>query len=137
MNHLKHLSLFLVLLLLPGCTLLESYLTPKFDSNEYAAITEIRHLAGEGKSQCATSDQAKLTARKLESRTRYYQLYSEQIPRNYNGLKAAAALDSMAAGLVAHYNGNKIPSTEFCKLKFEGIEMAAANIQHTIGNRPR
>jgi hypothetical protein len=73
----------------------------------------------------------------MANKTELFEAYSEQLPSNGDGIKAAQALNEIAQGLVKQYNEQGKVSPLFCKLKFEGIEHSADTIQHVLGNRPR
>jgi hypothetical protein len=122
---------------LSGCALIDAYLMAGFDPNEYQLITEIRVEAERSKAQCSDAIVSKINAQIVSSKTHLFERYSEEIPRNKNGLSAARSLNEIAQGLVIRYNGVQPVSTAFCKLKFESIESSAKLMQHVTGNRPR
>jgi hypothetical protein len=129
--------LLLAIVLLNGCTLVDAYLMTKYDPNEYNLITLIRSDAARFKTTCADAGLSKNNAIRLANETAMFKNYSENIPRNADGFKAATSLNEIAVGLVDRYNSNDTVSQIFCKLKFEGIEHSASLMQHTIGNKPR
>lgn len=122
---------------LSGCALIDAYLMAGFDPNEYQMITVIRVEAERSKTQCADATVSKINAQVVSGKTHLFERYSEEIPRNKNGLSAAKSLNEIAQGLLVRYNGTQPVSATFCKLKFESIESSAKLIQHIIGNRPR
>jgi hypothetical protein len=127
----------LILLTLPGCTMLDAYFMTKYDPNEYQAAAEIRARAGQFKSHCDNATVSKEHAKQITESTNFFMIYSEQIPNNKDNVHASRELNDIAQGLNSHYQTGKPVSTTFCKLKFEEIEMAAATLQHVIGKRPR
>jgi len=129
--------LIALVLVLPGCTLIDAYLMAGFDPNEYMLITEIRTTAETSKALCDDATVSKRNAAAIASKTHLFERYSEEIPRNDNGIKAAKSLNEIAQGLAVRYNSPEPVSPVFCKLKFGGIENGAKVMQHVIGNRPR
>jgi hypothetical protein len=122
---------------LNGCTVIDAFLMTKYDPSEYRIITEIRTDANQAKSECSNPLTSSVNAVSLASKTALFQNYSENIPRNENGFRAAKALNEIAQGLSQRYQGKDPVSPIFCKLKFESVENSATLIQHTLGNRPR
>jgi hypothetical protein len=127
----------LLVSVLPGCTLIDAYLMAGFDPNEYLLITQIRTDAEAAKAQCDNVVASKSNAQAIAGKTQLFERYSEEIPRNDNGVSAAKSLNEIAQGLATRYAGTQPVSPVFCKLKFEGIESSAKVIQHVVGNRPR
>ena len=134
---MRKLLLMLLVSVLPGCTLIDAYLMAGFDPNEYLLITQIRTDAEAAKAQCDNVVASKSNAQSISGRTQLFERYSEEIPRNDNGVSAAKSLNEIAQGLATRYAGTQPVSPVFCKLKFEGIESSAKVIQHVVGNRPR
>lgn len=133
----KLLALCVAIGALNGCTIIDAYLMTKYDPNEYRIITEIRTDAGRSKAECANPLISATNAVAIASKTSLFVNYSENIPRNDDGFKAAKSLNEIAQGLSIRYQGSDTVSPVFCKLKFESIENSASLIQHTLGNRPR
>lgn len=131
------LVLSILVSVLPGCTLIDAYLMTGFDPNEYRIVTEIRVDAELAKSQCDNANTSKISAQSVAIKTHLFERYSEEIPRNSNGISAAKSLNEIAQGLATRYNSTQPVGPLFCKLKFEGIENSAKVMQHVIGNRPR
>ena len=133
---MKRLSIVLVALVLNGCALYDALMLTGFDSNEYYLVTQIRTDAQVYKTQCENPALAPANAQAIALKTRLFQNYSEQIPRNENGIKASEGLNEIAQGLNDAYKKG-MPSPVFCKLKYGSIENTAYVIQHVVGNRPR
>ena len=134
---MRKLIMTLLVAALPGCTLIDAYLMAGFDPNEYLLVTQIRTDAEAAKAQCDNVVVSKANAQVMASKTQLFERYSEEIPRNANGVSAARSLNEIAHGLAVRYAGAQPVSPVFCKLKFEGIESSAKVIQHVVGNRPR
>jgi hypothetical protein len=134
---MKRLAVLLSVLALNGCAIYDAYMMTGFDNNEYLLITQIRVDADTYKTQCDNPILAPQNALAISSRTHLFEVYSEKIPRNTNGLAAAKKLNDIARGLSLAYGSNPQPSVMYCKLKYTSIENSAALIQHVVGNRPR
>ena len=129
----------LIVLLLPllsSCAVYDVITLTGFDPNEYRIITEIRVDANHYKNACANPLVAQTNAVAIANKTDLFEIYSEQIPGNDDGYKAAKSLNEIAQGLARRYDTPPVP-TLFCKLKYTSIENSAKVIQHTLGNRPR
>ena len=122
--------------LLSSCAVYDAVMMTGFDPNEYRIITEIRVDASHYKTQCSNPLLAQSNAVAMANKTDLFEVYSEQIPNNPDGYKAATTLNEIAQGLVKRYDTPPVPDL-FCKLKYGSIENSAKVIQHVIGNRPR
>ena len=109
----------------------------KFDNIEYRQITEIRVDASMYKNQCSNPLLAQSHATALAYKTELYEKYSQELPHNDNGYKAAKSLNEIAQGLATRYTESTPVSPLFCKLKMSNVENTAEIIQHVIGSRPR
>lgn len=107
-----------------------------YDPNEYLLITQIRVDSAHYREQCANPVLAPANATAMTRQTNLYEKYSQQIPRNENGYKAAQALNEISQGLNTAYVKGPV-STVFCKLKYNNIEHSATLIQRTTAGRPR
>jgi len=129
----------LIVLLLPllsSCAVYDAITMTGFDPNEYRIITEIRVDANHYKDACANPLIAQTNAVAMAYKTDLFEIYSEQIPGNDAGYKAAKSLNEIAQGLTRRYDIQPVPPI-LCKLKYSSIESSAKVIQHTLGNRPR
>ena len=133
----KLIALVAVVLSLNGCAVYDAYMMTGFDGNEYQLITQVRVDANKFKDQCNDVNLSVANANTIAYETRTFMFYSEEIPRNSNGINASKSLNEIAQGLVDRYKTTAPVSELFCKLKFESIEHSAQTIQHVIGKRPR
>ena len=117
----KLLLIIGLVILLPGCALVDAYLMTKYDPNEYKLITEIRADAQLSKKNCDDNNASKMNARIIASKTHLFELYSQEIPRNQNVISASKDLNEIAQGLETRYNQPTPVSAAYCKLKFESI----------------
>jgi len=127
----------ILLPLLTSCAVYDAVTMTKYDPNEYLLISEIRLDARHYAEACANPVMSQPNAVSMARKTELFQVYSENLPSNGDGIKAATALNEIAQGLVTQYNISNKVSPIFCKLKFEGIEHSANTIQHVLGGRPR
>jgi hypothetical protein len=135
---MKKLAVVLSVLALNGCAVYDAYMQTGFDNNEYLLITQIRADAQAYKKQCGNHLFAATNAVAISTKTDLFEKYSEQIPRNENGIRASKSLNEIAQGLANSYLDPKgQPSATFCKLKYSSIENSAYVIQHVVGSRPR
>jgi hypothetical protein len=133
---MKRISLLLSVFLLSGCALWDAYFMAPYDANEYLQVTEIRALAGQYRKQCDNFNQSAINAQAMVNRTDLFEKYSELIPRNDNGYRAARALNEIAQGLNTAYSKGIVSAT-FCRLKYNNIEHSAELIQRVTAGRPR
>ena len=134
----KLIALVAVVLSLNGCAVYDAYMMTGFDGNEYQLITQVRVDANKFKDQCNDVNLSVANANTIAYETRTFMFYSEEIPRNSNGINASKSLNEIAQGLASSYIDSKAePSAIFCKLKYSSIENSATVIQHVVGNRPR
>jgi hypothetical protein len=125
------------LMLLASCTLVDSYMLAKFDSNEYQQVAEIRLAARHAKTECDDVSTAKANALQVANQTEMLEAYTEHLPHNADTHNSAQTLNQMAQSLADHYRRGDKVSSVFCKLKFEGVEHSAELIQNITGARPR
>ena len=134
---MKNLLIIAAIALLPGCSLIDSYLM-KYDTNEYRIVTEIRAEAQGYATECSNPLLSAPNAIAMADKTRLLAMYSQYQPYNEPTKKASAELDKIAQGLKEQYTKpNSKVSPMFCKLKFETIEHSAESMQKVIGAKPR
>lgn len=129
--------MFIGLVALSGCSVLDAYLMTHYDPNEYQIITSIRADAQQHKKTCDNVEVSRHNSQRLAASTQMFVLYSEHIPRNIDVIESSKSLHAMAQSLADQYVKNDKVSSVFCRLKFENIEAGAENMQKTIGGRPR
>ena len=133
---MKRILAVLAVITLNGCAVWDAYFMTGYDPNEYMLVTQIRTDAQVYRNQCDNPALAPANAQAIAFKTRLFQNYSEQIPKNDNGKNASESLNQIAQGLNDAYRKGT-PSVVFCRLKYGSIENAAYVIQHVVGNRPR
>ena len=91
---MRKLIMIMLVAALPGCTLIDAYLMAGFDPNEYMLVTQIRTDAEAAKQQCTNAVASKSNAQAIAGKTQLFERYSEEIPRNNNGVSAAKSLSA-------------------------------------------
>lgn len=134
---IRKILLLTTIVVLGGCGAVDAILMTKFDSNEYQIITQIRLDAETYSASCNDPQASKANALVMAKETNLFELYSQELPHNGDGYKAAQALNEIAQGLTKRYEDGTQVSPLFCKLKFEGIQHSADTIRHVLANRPR
>lgn len=137
---MKAAIIALLAVTLSGCTTVkdvwDAYFMAKFDVNEYQYITRIRTHAQLGTPKCGTPEVID-HVRYIYVAANEYRNYAEMIPRNEDSFRLANTLTDITDDFYKRYQGDKPPSTVYCKAKFNAIEKSAENIQRVIGAKPR
>ena len=133
---MKKIALALVVML-SGCTAVDSYLLGKFDNNEYMLVTQIRTDAAKAIKSCDNAIASAASAEVIADKTQLLENYSEKLQHNDDVYNASKSLNKIAQGLVRQYQSGKPVSVIFCKLKFGCLQNSAVTIQPIIGKRPR
>lgn len=133
---MKKIALALVVML-SGCTAVDSYLLGKFDNNEYMLVTQIRTNAAKAIKSCDNAIASAASAEVIADKTQLLENYSEKLLYNDDVHNASKSLNKIAQGLVRQYQSGKPVSVIFCKLKFGSLQNSAVTIQPIIGKRPR
>jgi len=125
---------------LTGCSTVknvwDAYFMAKFDVNEYQYITRIRTHAQLGTPKCGTPEVID-HVKYIYVASQEYKNYAEMIPKNDDSYKLASTLTDITDDFYKRYQGDKAPSTVYCKAKFAAIERSSENIQRVIGAKPR
>lgn len=129
-----------MVLMLSGCSTVkgvwDAYFMAKFDVNEYQYITRIRTHAQLGTPKCGTPEVVE-HVKYIYVAANEYKNYSEMIPKNEDSHRLATTLTDITDDFYKRYQGDKAPSTVYCKAKFAAIERSSENIQRVIGAKPR
>jgi hypothetical protein len=133
---MKKIVLALVVML-SGCTAVDSYLLGKFDNNEYMLVTQIRTESDKAARSCDNAVVSAVNAESVADKTQLLENYSEKLPHNDDVHQASKSLNEIAQGLVRQYQSGRPVSAIFCKLKFGSLQNSAITIQPIIGKRPR
>jgi hypothetical protein len=131
------LGIIIIASSLGGCMVLDAFLMTHYDSNEFAAIADIRARANVYKTQCTDPVMSKINAQDIVERTQYFQYFEEHVPRNKEGYNSSKTLNTMAQELNSRYQKSNKVSKMYCELKFGAIENSSNLIQHVLAGRPR
>ena len=125
----KLLLVSICVLQLSGCALWDIYNQTKYDTNEYALITEIRTLAQTSKGCDAES------VKKIYVATQQLNNFSEYLPgNNKKTVEMNTGLMNMVKEL---YNKPQPIAPMYCNAKLNIIEITAESIQKVTGTKPR
>lgn len=137
MVQLKRLLLIAAISLLPGCTLIDAYFMAKYDTNEYAAITQIRTQAELAQETCADKKKTEQHINEMHSSATYFKNFAQLRARNEETSTIAYNLYLIVDQLKKHYEKNDAVSNAYCKLKMQQVEKNAISSQKIIGAKPR
>jgi len=126
-----------LIVMLPGCTVVDSYLLGKFDNNEYMLVTQIRTDSAKSIKSCDDPIISAANANAIADKTQLLENYSEKLQHNNDVYNASKSLNEIAQGLIQQYQSGKPVSVMFCRLKFGSLQNSAITIQPIIGKRPR
>lgn len=125
----KLLLVCICTLQLSGCAIWDIYNQTKYDTNEYALITEIRTLAQTSKGCDAES------VKKIYFTTQRLNNFSEYLPgNNKKTVEMNTGLMNMVKEL---YNKPQPIQPMYCNAKLNIIEITAESIQKVTGTKPR
>jgi len=126
-----------ILVLLPGCALIDAYLMARYDNNEYYIITNIRTESEIGQQYCGDQAKAKVIFDKLYAESKLFLNFTENIPRNQDAHNLAKNLVELTTQGKKQYADNETVSQGFCKLKLQQINRASESIQKVTGSKAR
>jgi hypothetical protein len=133
---MRKLLLVALLVILPGCVLINAYNMARFDNNEYMLINTVRTQANLGAAKCGTPEVVSVVDN-IWFKTIELRNYSESIPNNKEAIKMTQELSEIVKGLSVRYHGTEAVSLTYCTTKFSNIEKNATIIQNVIGAKPR
>lgn len=129
-----HAVILISVLCLSGCSII---FPPKYDTNEYLLITNIRTDAELSIRDCESYRLSKFNFSKLHGMSSLFINFSEHLPRNYRTFQMAAKLMLILDRSNELYQENPIVSSDFCKAMLSEVSEAANEIQQAVGNKPR
>jgi hypothetical protein len=121
---------------LSSCALYDAYFMAKFDVNEYQYAARIRTQAQIGAPKCGSPEVVR-HVEDIYATANEYKNYAQKIPRNENSANLSATLIGITDDFYKRYQGEKPPSTAYCKSKFAAIERSSEHIQTVLGEKPR
>jgi uncharacterized protein YceK len=126
MVQLKTALVAISISLLSGCALVDSFLMAKYDTNEYAAITQVRTQAEIAQATC-----------EMYTSATYFKNFAQLRTRNEDTSNIAYNLYLIVEQLKKHYEKNETVSVAYCKMKMQQVEKNAISSQKIIGAKPR
>ena len=134
---MKKIILALSFSLLSGCTLVNSYFMAKYDTNEYATITNIRSQSEVAQETCADKKKTEEYINSIYHSSVFFKNFTQLRVRNEETAAIAYNLYLLSDQLKKHYEKNETVSASYCKLKLQQIEKGAITAQKAIGSKPR
>lgn len=134
---MKRIALLLSVYLLSGCALYDAYFMAKYDSNEYAAITQIRTQAEVAQESCVDKKKTEQHISVMFTSATFFKNFAQLRVRNEDTSNIAYNLFLITEQLKKHYEKNETVSVPYCKLKLQQIEKNAITAQKAIGSKPR
>lgn len=137
MVQLKRLLLICVVPILSSCALVDSFFMAKYDTNEYAAITQVRTQAELAQTTCADKKKTEQHIDEMYNSATYFKNFTQLRSRNEDTSNIAYNLFLIVEQLKNHYQKNDTVSVAYCKLKLQQVEKNAISSQKIIGAKPR
>lgn len=134
---MKKIILALSVSLLSGCSLVDSYLMAKYDTNEYGTIASIRSQSEVAQNDCADKKKTEQNIDQIYKTTVFFKNFTQLRVRNEETAAIAYNLYLLSDQLKKHYEKNETVSASYCKLKLQQLEKGAITAQKTIGSKPR
>jgi Glu-tRNA(Gln) amidotransferase subunit E-like FAD-binding protein len=134
---MKKVILALAVYMLSGCALYDAYFMAKYDTNEYAAITQLRTQAEVAQESCADKKKTEQHINEMFITATYFKNFTQLRARNDDTSTIAYNLFLITEQLKKHYEKNETVSAAYCKLKMQQVEKNAISSQKIIGAKPR
>lgn len=137
MVQLKKILLIGSVALLPSCALVDSYFMAKYDTNEYAAITQLRTQAELAQASCDDKKKTEGHISEMYAQSVYLKNFAQLRARNDDTATITYNIYLLTEQLKNHYEKNEKVSVAYCKLKLQQIEKNTISSQKIIGAKPR
>ena len=137
MVQLKRLLVISLIAFLPGCALVDSYFMAKYDTNEYAAITQLRTQAELAQASCDDKKKTESHIDEMYAQSMYLKNFAQLRARNDETATITYNIYLLTEQLKTHYQKNEKVSVAYCKLKLQQIEKNTISSQKIIGAKPR
>lgn len=134
---MKKIALIIAVYMLSGCALYDAYFMAKYDTNEYAAIAQLRTQAEVAQETCADKKITEQHISSMFNTATYFKNFTQLRARNEETSTIAYNLYLITDQLKKHYEKNETVSGPYCKLKLQQIEKNAITAQKVIGSKPR
>lgn len=134
---MKKIVILFAAYMLSGCALYNAYFMAKYDTNEYAAITQLRTQAEMAQESCADKKKTEQHINEMFVTATYFKNFAQLRSGNEETSTIAYNLFLITEQLKKHYEKNETVSTAYCKLKMQQVEKNAISSQKIIGAKPR
>ena len=133
----KTIATISIVLLLSGCTVLDSLRLAKFDTNEYGSVVDLRSYAQVVTPFCDEQVFDYDLVMQLHMLSTSMFNYAQFLPNNDDTVEMVKALHEIVQQFKAKYDTQEYVSNNYCRLKLQQIERSARRIQETIGSKNR
>ena len=133
----KTIATISIVLLLSGCTVLDSLRLAKFDTNEYSSVVDLRSYAQVVIPFCDEEYFDYDLVMQLHMLSTSMFNYAQFLPNNDDTVEMVKALHEIVQQFKAKYDTQEYVSNNYCRLKLQQIERSARRIQETIGSKNR
>lgn len=134
---MKNILIITSLILLSGCSSINSLFVAKYDTNEYELINWIRTTAELSIESCNDVELSKQNFVTLYRGSLEFKNFTEYQRRNTDTHELATNLYQLVDQGVEMYATNDTVSTAFCEISLSQIEESAETIQKVLGDKPR
>lgn len=133
----KTIATISIVLLLSGCTVLDSLRLAKFDTNEYGSVVDLRSYAQVVIPFCDEKVFDYDLVMQLHMLSTSMFNYAQFLPNNDDTIEMVKALHEIVQQFKAKYDTQEYVSNNYCRLKLQQIERSARRIQEAIGSKNR
>ena len=136
-DKMKKILLLIAVLSLNGCALIDTYFMAKYDTNEYAAITQLRTQAEIAQAACDDKKKTEVYIGEMYAQSVYLKNFAQLRARNDDTATITYNIYLLTEQLKSHYEKNEKVSAAYCKLKLQQIEKNTISSQKIIGAKPK
>jgi len=133
----KTIATISIVLLLSGCTVLDSLRLAKFDTNEYGSVVDLRSYAQVVTPFCDEEYFDYDFVMQLHMLSTSMFNYAQFLPNNDDTVEMVKTLHEIVQQFKVKYDTQEYVSKNYCRLKLQQIERSARTIQETIGRKNR
>ena len=133
----KTIATISIVLLLSGCTVLDSLRLAKFDTNEYGSVVDLRSYAQVVTPFCDEQSFDYDLVMQLHMLSTSMFNYAQFLPNNDDTIEMVKTLHEIVQQFKAKYDTQGFVSNNYCRLKLQQIERSARRIQEAIGSKNR
>lgn len=134
---MKNILIAIAIMLLSGCSTVNSFLVAKYDTNEYELINWIRTTAELSVETCDNIDISKQNFVTLYRGSLEFKNFTQYLRKNQDTYNLATNLHELIDQGVEIYANNNEVSQTFCELSLTQIIESTETIQKVLGDKPR